>query len=137
MNAGALMARNVLIVDDDGDTRLALRMMLEDAGYAVDESGDGGDALARLRARSGGVVVLLDYRMPGLDGAAVLAALDEGAADRHVFLLMTASPQRVAPDLAIQLARLDVPVVAKPFEMDELLATVARAADRLPPEANE
>lgn len=135
MNAAP--AREVLIVEDDGDTRMSLRLVLEDAGYAVDETEDGASALERLRDSPRGLVVLLDNLMPGLEGAEVLAALDgEGAAARHAYVLVTASPQRVTGALAERLARLGAPVLAKPFEVDDLLEMVAGAARRLPTEGN-
>lgn len=133
--ANAAPARHVLIVEDDGDTRLSLRLVLEDAGYTVDETLDGATALERLRASPGGLVVLLDNLMPGLEGAEVLAALeDDGLENRHAFVLVTASPQRVTGALAERLARLSVPVVAKPFALSDLLDAVDQAARRLPAE---
>ena len=135
MNAAS--AREILIVEDDGDTRLSLRLVLEDAGYAVYETDDGASALERLRDSPRGLVVLLDNLMPGLEGAEVLEALDgEGAAERHAYVLVTASPQRVTGALAERLARLGAPVLAKPFEVNDLLEMVAGAARRLPAEGN-
>lgn len=128
------MGQPILVVDDDSDTRVALRLMLEDAGYTVAEAGDGTGALDQLRASPRGMVVLLDNLMPGLEGAEVLAELDgDGTAARHAFLLITASPQYVTGDLAERLAHLAGSVISKPFEMDDLLATVARAARHLEP----
>lgn len=139
MKAGSPMnaapAQQVLIVEDDGDTRLSLRLVLEDAGYAVDETTDGASALERLRASPCALVVLLDNLLPGLGGAEVLAALDcEGAARRHAYVLVTASPQRVTDALAERLERLRAPVLAKPFEVNDLLSMVAEVARRLPTE---
>lgn len=95
MRAGEAMEQRVLIVDDDRDTRLALRLVLEDVGYVVTEARDGLSAVDRLCASQQGHVVLLDNSMPGMEGAEVLAALDDdGTAVRHAFLLVTASPPR-------------------------------------------
>ena len=74
----------ILVVDDDGDIRLALEMLLSYEGFEVWTAKDGAEAWARFeRERAAGrapVVVLTDLKMPGLDGLALLdrvVALDE------------------------------------------------------------
>ena len=66
--------RRILIVDDDRALRHALATLLSDAGHAVDQVGDGGDALRRLDA---GVfdIVLLDIGLPRVDGFMVAHAI--------------------------------------------------------------
>lgn len=67
-------AARVLIVDDEPNIRLTLRTMLESAGIVVEEAADGASALAAfLRAPFDAVV--LDLRMPGMDGLEVLRRL--------------------------------------------------------------
>src|SRR5215467_6136184 len=87
-----LKACRVLIVDDDEDLRHALGYLLRDAGYTVYEARDGHRALERLRDSPGGMVVLLDVRMPGLDGVEVMRAVaaQEYLSTRHAYILMTA-----------------------------------------------
>lgn len=68
----------ILIVDDDQHLRLSLAAWLKDEGYGVIEAGSGETGLELARKRSADVI-LLDLRMPGMDGLAVLAVLrDEG-----------------------------------------------------------
>ena len=123
----------VLLVDDDDAIRETLRLALEDAGYQVQEAGDGVAALEILRAARGGMIVLLDLMMPRLDGAGVLGAVagDRHLAQRHAFILTTASHQTMSLAFANLLTNLDVPVLRKPFDLDELFAAVGRAASRL------
>lgn len=123
----------VLLVDDDQAIRETLRFALEDAGYQVLEAPDGIAALQALRDAPSGIVVLLDLMMPKLDGAGVLGAVagDRRLAKRHAFILMTASHQTLSLAFANLLTNLTVPIVHKPFELDELLATIERAAQRL------
>jgi CheY-like chemotaxis protein len=127
------MHTHVLVVDDDSDTRATLRMVLEDAGYAVLEAEGGTAALDVLHTRPDGLVVLFDYRTPGVDGDALiaLAEREHSLVHRHAFVCMTASPQSLTPTLSALLARHDVPLVAKPFDIDELLAIIEQAAQRL------
>jgi CheY-like chemotaxis protein len=66
----------VLIVDDEPDILLLLRLNLELAGYDTALAADGDEALQRLRKDTFDVV-LLDLQMPVLDGWAVLSALKD------------------------------------------------------------
>jgi CheY-like chemotaxis protein len=129
------MAR-VLIVDDDEGIREVLRDLLDEAGYAVAEAEDGAAGLAMLRASPEPLVVLLDYRMPEMDGGAVLRAVaEEGLDTRHAYALLLASPHLLDrdPDVQIQANRAHIPVVPKPFDMDTLLCLVATLAAQLEP----
>jgi CheY-like chemotaxis protein len=96
------------------------------------EASGGEAALQLLRTAPERMVVVLDQRMPGLDGDQVLAAVaaDPVLATRHAYILVTASPHtlRASP---IVLGGLRVPVVEKPFDVDALLAVVAEAAAHL------
>lgn len=125
---------HVLVVDDDNATRQMLRCVLEDEGHVVREAGDGMAALAILRVSAGPLVVLLDWMMPRLRGDAMLAvvAQERDLAARHAYILMTASGPGWLPGCADLLARLRVPVVQKPFDLEKLLDMVAQAAQRLP-----
>ncbi len=65
------MAQKILVVDDEADVRDALRMVLEYDGYEVLTAPDGKTALADLEANPPDAV-LLDIKMPGMDGLEVL-----------------------------------------------------------------
>lgn len=127
---GATIVR-ILVVDDDAAIRRTLRAALEDEAYTVQEAAEGGAALATLRASAQPVVTLLDLRMPGLGGEAVLrtAAADPTLSDSHRFIVVTANKDSISPSLAALMARMGVPVVAKPFDLDELLELVAEVAE--------
>lgn len=58
---------SVLVVDDDKDVREGLCDLLVSEGYAVKSACDGAEAIARLEQGSADIV-LLDLRMPGMDG---------------------------------------------------------------------
>ena len=78
----------VLVVDDNEANRLLARHTLEDEGYRVLEASGGEEALAIVE-REGPDCILLDVRMPGMDGFAVcerLRALPRGADTPVVFL---------------------------------------------------
>ncbi len=67
-------APTVLVVDDDDSARFLARLLLERAGFSVLEATDGPEALEVAQGGGAGLVVL-DSRMPRMDGLQVLAAL--------------------------------------------------------------
>ena len=75
--------RPVLIVDDDEDCRTLVARTLERRGYEVQHAGNGRDALATL-ATDGASVVVLDLRMPIMDGFDLLREMDEHAELRSI-----------------------------------------------------
>lgn len=81
--------------------------------------------------------MLLDLLMPGLDGIGVLEAVaaDEALATRHAFVLVTVSRRATKREFPATLA-LAVPLVPKPYDMDDLLQTVADASTRLATDAD-
>jgi two-component system phosphate regulon response regulator PhoB len=125
----------VLIVEDDVAIRTLICTVLEDAGYEALEVPDGHAALEHLRTHPHGLVVLLDKLMPGMDGQAVLEAVhvDPALARRHQFILISATARQISPRLAELLAALSADVLAKPFDVDTLLAVVAKAEQKLQP----
>jgi len=124
---------HVLVVDDDRAIRETLRLALEDEGYTVLEAADGVIALELLRAHVLPMVVLLDLRMPRLDGIEVLrrVASSTELSRRNAYALVTANQHMLDTAAAGLLAHLSVPIVAKPFDLDELLEMVEHMAYRL------
>ena len=132
-SAPALTHPPILIVDDDQDIRETLRMALEDEGYEVREAEDGARALSLLRQSAQSLVVLLDLRLPRMSGDALLRRVNrkEHMPAQHTFLLVTANREQLSPVNLRLLQRMDVAVVAKPFDLDDLLHRVAHAADTI------
>ena len=125
----------LLVVDDDRSIRATLRAVLEDEGYTVLEANDGETALALLRASYGQLVVLLDLRMPGIDGADVLDAVaaDPRLTRQNAYILITANSHSIPASTLQLLDRLSVPVVPKPFDLDMLLDAVTEAVVKIHP----
>lgn len=123
----------VLVVDDDSALRRMVALMLEDAEYEVLEARDGLEALAALRSDPGCLVVLLDWMMPKMSGEDVLLAVeaDPELANGHAFVLITANSAAFSPRMANLLSKLSVPVLSKPFGMQELLRSVESEAKRI------
>jgi CheY-like chemotaxis protein len=78
----------ILVVDDDADFREALCEVLGQAGYPVAQAGDGAGALAKVAEEVPGII-LLDLKMPGIDGWGVMERLraDPRAAGVPILIL--------------------------------------------------
>jgi CheY-like chemotaxis protein len=110
----------LLIVDDDATVRSLLEHFTRQEGYAVWSAEDGQQALDVYRQHGQDIhLILLDVRMPGLDGPATLTALQQiNTAVRCCFISGAIAPY-THDDL---LARGAVEVLAKPFMLAELSA---------------
>ncbi|HEX6655901.1 MAG TPA: response regulator [Candidatus Limnocylindria bacterium] len=110
----------VLVVDDDPAIRNAVRDLLEDYGIPVETATDGQDALAKVSAHEPRLV-LLDMRMPVMDGWGFAQALrDTGKALPVVVMTAAADARRWAREIGA------IGVVPKPFGIDELIGAVKR-----------
>ncbi|HEY1390112.1 MAG TPA: response regulator [Ktedonobacterales bacterium] len=123
----------VLIVDDDENIRDSVRLVLEDADHEVMEASDGVTALRILRESQERLIVLLDMSIPRLNGIDLLGAVvaDPLLKERHVYLLLTGSSERLQREVGPLLVEASARIVAKPFELADLLALIDDAAERL------
>jgi CheY-like chemotaxis protein len=80
------MAR-ILIVDDEPNIRLTVRLALEQDKHVVDQAADGLEGLAKFGNGSQFDLVLLDHRMPGLDGLEVLRRMRETAPAARIVMI--------------------------------------------------
>ena len=126
-------ARSVLVIDDDEPPRETVGSLLDDEGYLVEMAPDGQSALQRLRETQDRMVVLVDLRMPRVDGLQVLRAVEKDArlATQHCYILFTADARPLEPETEDLLTRLHAPIVLKPFDIDGLLGVLGAAVQRL------
>lgn len=112
--------RLVLVVDDDVEIREMLRIALTEEGYPVLVASDGAAALALVEQQRPGVI-LLDMRMPVMDGWAFARAYAARPGPHAPILVMTAAVDagRWAREIGASAA------IAKPFDLNHLLETVA------------
>ena len=113
----------VLVVDDEKSTNTLAAEYLRLAGFEVESLFDGESALARLSEDPAFDAVVLDKRMPGLDGLEVCAALKEDPRTSAIpVILLSASinPAREEPVLGA------AAVMTKPFSPKDLVALLRR-----------
>ncbi len=109
---------HILIVEDETIIRSALRRLLERNQYEVSEAGSVQEAQERFSIRSFDLVVS-DLRLPGAPGTELIK-LAEGT---PVLIMTSYASLRSAVD-SMKMGAVDY--IAKPFDHDELLQTVAR-----------
>jgi DNA-binding response OmpR family regulator len=117
---------HILIVDDEPNVRLVFRTALESGGYTTDLAEDGEAALLWLE-NTPFDLVLLDLRMPGMDGMDVLESLRETGNDVPV-VIVTAHGSVPNAVQAMKLGAIDF--LSKPLSPDRLRAVVAEVLER-------
>lgn len=116
---------DLLIVDDEGNIRRALRALLEAEGHRVREAGTAEDALAEATTRSPDVV-LLDLALPRMSGLEALPLLQEAAPSSAVVMM---SGQASLAD-AVEATRLGAfHFIEKPLSPEAVLLTVRGAGE--------
>src|SRR5262249_12892020 len=118
---------SVLVVDDDRALRKLLRAYLEQESISVLEADSGEDALAMIR-RAPPTLVLLDVRLPGIDGFEVLRRL-EASETRVPVMLVTSLEDEVDQLVGYRLGAVDY--VVKPVSPKVLAAKVKSFSSRI------
>jgi DNA-binding response OmpR family regulator len=113
----------ILIVDDDPSILDALRFLFEDEGYRVQTS-EKGDYAESLRDENGGLpdLIVLDVLLSGKDGRTICRKLKSQEETQHIPVVMISA----YPDAERSSKEVGADAfVAKPFAIDDVLATVA------------
>jgi two-component system, response regulator PdtaR len=120
------LGRTVVIAEDEAIVRLDLREILEENGFdVVGETGRGDEAVALAKEHHPDLVIL-DIKMPGLDGLS--AARDINADRRSAILILTAFSQRNLIEEARDAGALAY--LVKPFQQEELVPAIEVALGR-------
>lgn len=114
--------KRVLIVEDESSSRILLREMLSRSGYEPCEAEDGTEGLAKAEDLRPDVI-LLDVRMPGIDGYEVCQGLKENPETKSIpVIFVTAVLDDELNRLAYQAGA--AACLTKPFRREALLALV-------------
>jgi len=117
---------SILVVDDEHDIRDSLRMVLEYEGYGVRLASSGSEALAAL-ASAVPDLVLLDVKMPGMDGLDALEAMTQQGYTAPVVMISGHGTIETACQ-ALRAGAYDF--IEKPLPTDKVLATVRNVLER-------
>ncbi|RMF45418.1 MAG: response regulator [Planctomycetota bacterium] len=113
----------LLIVDDDRDICLNLRDIFAELGYVADVAGDGVAALEMAQQRRYRVA-LVDYKMPGMDGAALLDRMRQvSPSTRPIMITAHAMQPEFDPIARDQ----PYPILPKPIDVRRLVPLVEKA----------
>jgi CheY-like chemotaxis protein len=119
----------LLIIDDEAHIRLMIRLTLEAAGYEVDEAASGEGGLARFGDGTNYAAILLDQKMPGVDGLQTLSRLKALQPAVCVIMVTAFASIELAVD-ALKLGATDF--LRKPMTPETLRAAVSAALDSPP-----
>lgn len=129
MTAGGADPRQVasiLIIDDDESTCKSLSLILKRKGYETDVAGTGNEALAKAKKRRFNLV-LLDIRLPDIEGVEVLASLKALYPDMMAIMVTGYASVETAVRALKEGA---AAYVMKPLDMDSVLAAVREALEK-------
>ncbi len=115
--------KKILVADDNPAILDALKIMLEEDGYAVQTTEDG--AVAQNIKQPLPDLLLLDIGMSGIDGRNVCKYLKNDEATKHIPIIMVSATKDI--EIIARDAGAD-DFIAKPFQMEHLLELVAKYA---------
>jgi two-component system, OmpR family, response regulator ResD len=121
VDSAGLTRRSILVVDDEPTIAEVVARYLVRAGYETRTAGDGPSAIAEATIRRPDLVVL-DIRLPGIDGLEVMRKLHEDTDERVPVILLTAKGEE--SDRIVGLGQGADDYVVKPFSPLELVARV-------------
>lgn len=129
---------DLVVIDDDADLRMLATLAFETEGWAVSTAPNGQEGLALLRdfvARRARPAVLLDVQMPDIDGWEVLGRIRADPSLRHLPVVLCTV--RAAEEDRLRGAELGADgFIAKPFDVDDLVAQVTRVRNLSRPHPN-
>jgi DNA-binding NtrC family response regulator len=115
--------RRILIVDDEASVRNSLRDWFQEDGFSVETAEDGNAALQKMHAGPFDIV-LVDLKMPGMDGITLEKRIRKIDSDAQIIILTAFASVETAVE-ALKLGAYDY--ITKPVDPDELSNTVRNA----------
>jgi DNA-binding response OmpR family regulator len=123
------MSRRVLVIDDETNIRRMMRLTLESDGYEVEDAEDGEKGLALFGDGSGFDAVLLDQKMPGVDGIETLRRIRQRSPGARVVMITAFGTVELAVE-AMKAGATDF--LRKPLTPDTLRGALAAVLSKAP-----
>jgi len=118
---------HLVVVDDEPSIREICVDVLSSEGYEVSTADNGREAIDLLATESADLV-LMDIMMPVMDGVAACKLIRENARTRDIPVVIMSASNNIYSRIS-ELQCVASAVVPKPFDLDQLLATVRRFVD--------
>ncbi len=116
--------KKILLVEDEVDFRMAVRLRLENAGYDVIEAMDGAAGLEMAR-HQGPDLIILDLMLPKMDGYKVCRFLKFDEKFRHIpVVMLTARAQPTDNETGLAVGADEY--LTKPYKPQDLLGTISK-----------
>lgn len=113
---------SILLVDDDADVRLTVRDFLEEEGFVMHTARDGQHALLVLEKIEPPDLILLDYKMPVMDGKQFLSVQRRISKLQAIPVVILSAATREWSGAHLEVEE----VLSKPLDLEVLLNTVGR-----------
>src|SRR6266545_7014602 len=118
--------RSILLVDDDADIRMTLRDILTEEGFVVHTARDGQHALHMLEKMEPPDLILLDYKMPVMDGKQCLSLMRRIPRLQAVPVVIMSAATREWSGAHLEVED----VLSKPLDLEVLRTTVSGICER-------
>ena len=127
--------KRILVVEDHPESLELLQMMLEEEGYHVQSAETGRNAIEAVTSPPADEspeappdLILLDLRLPDMDGVDVVRALQENLPEVPPVVFLSADPPQTLKEAARSVGATSV---RKPFDFDELFKAIKRALNSM------
>src|SRR2546427_5321515 len=114
--------RAIMLIDDDADTRVAIRDFLTTEGFLVHTAREGQQALYLLEKMDPPDLILLDYKMPVMDGKQFLGIMRRIPRLQHIPVVILSAATREWSGAYLEVED----VLSKPLDLELLLSTINR-----------
>jgi DNA-binding response OmpR family regulator len=130
MNEVKYYQKNIMIVDDDPDIVYSLQELFEKQGFEVTTADNGRNCLLELEKGFQGIIIL-DLMMPIMDGVETIKKMTfDGFTDQNIIIVLTA--KRIQGEEFNEIYPYIADYITKPFDINALLQTVKKIAQRPP-----
>lgn len=123
------MCESILVVEDNDDLLLLLRMVLESVGYKVETATNGREALARVDSIQPRLI-LMDIMMPETSGLEISRTIKEKPNHKSLPILLVSAVDRLKDEL-LDTSKADG-IIYKPFDLNDLVSRVVELTNGHP-----
>lgn len=115
------MEKYILVVDDDPSIRRMLQAVLHNSGYTSKTAANSAECLIAVRSPDTPTLILLDYKMPGMNGLEALSILKKDISTQDIPVVMISAEENLKEPALQQGANA---VLGKPLDINILVETI-------------